>query len=60
MDQWRQFHCDMKDLHSWLAEAEQKLADSTNANGDLNVDMAKACQKVGILSVGLTIVCCGK
>lgn len=26
VEQWRQFHCDLKDIMSWLNEAEKKLA----------------------------------
>ena len=46
MEQWRKFHCDMKDLGSWLAEAETKLHETRNANGDLILSVARTIQKV--------------
>ena len=46
---WRQYHCDLKDLTSWLTQAEKSLADSKTASGDLDVDKAKVVQKVGKL-----------
>lgn len=46
MEQWRKFHCDMKDLGSWLAEAETKLHETRNANGDLILSVARTVQKV--------------
>ena len=46
MEQWRKFHCDMKDLGSWLSEAETKLHETRNANGDLIVSVARTVQKV--------------
>ena len=46
MEQWRKFHCDMKDLSSWLTEAETKLHETRNANGDLIVSVARTVQKV--------------
>ncbi len=46
VEQWRKFHCDMKDLSSWLSEAENKLTDTRNQNGDLLVSAARNVQKV--------------
>jgi len=45
VEQWGQFHCNMKDLSSWLTEAEEKLTASRNSNGQLNILVAKAYQK---------------
>ena len=36
----------MKDLGSWLAEAETKLHETRNANGDLILSVARTVQKV--------------
>ena len=41
-DQWRQFHCDMRDLASWLSEAERMIQDSKRADGRLHIE--KACK----------------
>ena len=51
MEQWRKFHCDMKDLGSWLVEAETKLHETRNANGDLILSVARTVQKVRLLLV---------
>ena len=43
---WRSFHCDLKDLTSWLNRVERILADTKMPNGDLNVDAAMSEQRV--------------
>ena len=47
MEQWRQFHCDIKDVTTWLEEVEAKLSDTKNEDETLNVQAAMAIQKVG-------------
>ncbi|XP_048577310.1 dystrophin isoform X2 [Nematostella vectensis] len=42
---WRAFHCDLKDLTSWLNRVERVLADTKMPSGDLNVDAAMAEQR---------------
>lgn len=49
MEMWGRFHCHLKDLASWLTEAETKLQDSKNANGKLDMELAKTYQKVSIM-----------
>ncbi|XP_013413171.1 dystrophin isoform X2 [Lingula anatina] len=44
-DQWRQFHCDMKELASWLTEAEKTLAETRTSEGNIDLEKAKAQQK---------------
>ena len=56
MERWGQFHCDLKDLTSWLTEAEVKLQDSKNANGELDEDRAKAYQKVKQIYLNLVVL----
>ncbi|XP_077976931.1 dystrophin-like isoform X2 [Glandiceps talaboti] len=45
LEQWRQFHCDMKDLASWLSEAEELIQQTMTSSGELDYDRAKAKQK---------------
>lgn len=45
---WRSFHCDLKDLTSWLNRVERILADTKMPNGDLNVDAAMSEQRVRV------------
>ena len=51
MSTWRQFHCDIRDLTSWLNQTEKTLADSKTASGDLQLDKAKVIQKVCKISI---------
>ena len=46
VEQWSRFHCDLKDLQAWLTESEHKLTASRCTNGQLNIVVAKAYQKV--------------
>ncbi|PIK47741.1 dystrophin-like protein, partial [Apostichopus japonicus] len=41
MEKWRQFHCDMRDLASWLTEAETTIQRCKTAEGRLNVARVK-------------------
>ncbi|XP_072178254.1 dystrophin-like [Diadema setosum] len=45
-EQWRQFHCDMRDLASWLSEAERAIQDSKRTDGRLNIEKAAGQQQV--------------
>lgn len=51
MTVWRSFHCDLKDLTSWLNRVERIIADSKMPNGDLNVDAAMSEQRVRIVFI---------
>eukprot|EP00058_Branchiostoma_floridae_P013394 XP_002598882.1 hypothetical protein BRAFLDRAFT_90092 [Branchiostoma floridae] len=42
---WQQFHCDMRDLTSWLNEAERTVQDTKAPGGDLDLEKARAAQK---------------
>ncbi|XP_078699259.1 dystrophin-like isoform X33 [Branchiostoma floridae x Branchiostoma belcheri] len=42
---WQQFHCDMRDLTSWLNEAERTVQDTKAPGGDLDLEKARAQQK---------------
>ncbi|KAI8520840.1 hypothetical protein Bbelb_005940 [Branchiostoma belcheri] len=44
---WQQFHCDMRDLTSWLNEAERTVQDTKAPGGDLDLEKARAQQKQG-------------
>ena len=46
MSVWKQFHCDHKDLTSWLTKAETTLQDTRLVSGEIDVDAAKREQKV--------------
>ena len=43
---WRQFNSDLKELTIWLTKAENKLADTKLANGEINEESAKQQQEV--------------
>ena len=40
---WRQFHCDLKDVTSWMTHAEKVLEDTS---GEIEFNAAKKEQKV--------------
>ncbi|XP_071801510.1 dystrophin-like isoform X3 [Asterias amurensis] len=44
LEQWRQFHCDMRDLGQWLNQAEKIIQDCHNSAGRLDVNKARARQ----------------
>ena len=46
MEQWSKFHRNLKDLQAWLTDAQHKLTASRKTNGQLNIVVAKAYQKV--------------
>ena len=43
MTVWRQFHCDLKDVTSWMTHAEKVLEDTS---GETEFNAAKKEQKV--------------
>lgn len=45
---WRQFHCDLKDVTSWMTNAEKVLEDTS---GESEFNTAKKEQKVGLKKV---------
>ncbi|XP_064628408.1 dystrophin-like isoform X4 [Lineus longissimus] len=45
LEQWRQFHCDMKDMTSWLSDAEDLLIRSRRDDGSLDMEVAQVHQK---------------
>ncbi|XP_077060733.1 utrophin isoform X2 [Siphateles boraxobius] len=45
VEEWKQFHCDMKDLSQWLSDTEQILADQTGPDGELDLDRARGQQQ---------------
>ena len=57
LEQWRQFHCDMRDLGQWLNQAEKIIQDCHNSAGRLDVNKARARQLVGEAQNG-RVNCC--
>ncbi|XP_054426045.1 utrophin isoform X3 [Pteronotus mesoamericanus] len=45
MEEWRQFHCDLNDLTQWITEAEELLAESSAADGGMDVEKARVHQQ---------------
>ncbi|KAJ3606664.1 hypothetical protein NHX12_026183, partial [Muraenolepis orangiensis] len=40
VEEWRQFHCDLKDLNQWLGDTEGVMAEGTGPDGQLDLDTA--------------------
>ena len=45
VEKWQQFHCDMKEIGSWLSDAESRLQGTVNNDGTLNETLAKDLQQ---------------
>ena len=46
VERWQQFHCDMKEIGSWLTNAEERLQGTVDNDGVLNEASAKDLQQV--------------
>ncbi|XP_022094793.1 dystrophin-like [Acanthaster planci] len=44
LEQWRKFHCDMRDLGQWLNQAEKIVQDCRNSSGRLDINKARTRQ----------------
>ncbi|XP_038058938.1 dystrophin-like isoform X2 [Patiria miniata] len=44
LEQWRKFHCDMRDLGQWLNQAEKIIQDCRNSSGRLDINKARTRQ----------------
>ncbi|KAM9353992.1 utrophin isoform 2-T2 [Pholidichthys leucotaenia] len=45
VEEWGQFHCDLKDLSQWLTDAERLLSESIGRDGQLDLESAQQCQE---------------
>ncbi|XP_078260821.1 utrophin-like isoform X4 [Rhinoraja longicauda] len=41
VEEWRGFHCDLKDLNQWVVEAEKSLAHARGQNSNLDLEKVK-------------------
>jgi len=46
VEKWQQFHLDMKEIGSWLSDAEHRLQNTLNNDGTLDEGSAKHLQQV--------------
>uniref|UniRef100_A0A672HVP3 Utrophin n=1 Tax=Salarias fasciatus TaxID=181472 RepID=A0A672HVP3_SALFA len=46
VEEWGQFHCDLKDLSQWLTDTEILLSESVRPDGQLDVESARQRQEV--------------
>ncbi|XP_069014301.1 utrophin isoform X1 [Embiotoca jacksoni] len=52
IEEWGQFHCDLKDLSQWLTDTESLLSESIGPDRQLDLESARQCQEE--LEEGLT------
>ncbi|XP_030578313.1 utrophin isoform X2 [Archocentrus centrarchus] len=45
VEEWGQFHCDLKDLSQWLADTENLLSESIGPDGQLDLESARQYQE---------------
>ncbi|XP_047429770.1 dystrophin isoform X4 [Mugil cephalus] len=45
IEEWGQFHCDLKDLSQWLTETETLLSESVGPDGHLDLECARRHQE---------------
>ncbi|XP_028294918.1 utrophin isoform X3 [Gouania willdenowi] len=45
IEEWGQFHCDLKELSHWLSDTETLLMESVGPDGQLNVESARRHQE---------------
>uniref|UniRef100_A0A672HW03 Utrophin n=1 Tax=Salarias fasciatus TaxID=181472 RepID=A0A672HW03_SALFA len=46
VEEWGQFHCDLKDLSQWLTDTEILLSESVRPDGQLDVESARQRQEL--------------
>lgn len=46
VEEWTQFHCDLKDLTQWLTDTETVLSESIGPDGQLDLESARQHQQV--------------
>lgn len=59
IEEWRQFHCDTKDLSQWLTDTETLLSESIGPDGQLDLNSARQHQEVsgGWRSTWICLLC---